>query len=617
MAIKFLNTATGITEAAGDNSTKIATTAYVDAAAAAIPIGNYLPLSAGATKPLTGSLYIPNYIYHVGDAGTFIGFPANDRLIIGTNGGTRVDITNSGFCLGDQSLNVSVSVILDEDNMASNSATALVTQQSIKAYVDAKSVGILTLASANGITVTGGTTANATVGVNYTAASNNLVHPATTITNLSQGTSYGTYFLCANSNPGITYGAVSKIRTGHMRLNDFGAPDGSVSMNAQKITNVATPTVTTDAANKAYVDNTTAPSVTFIRSGINGSTYTMLATVSGDRLASIIRMTMTGTSNSVVFACTFDITANHYKDIHVKSSNGDYVEVTLRITSNNNEDYSIEAKHNGNTTTSAEVCIFPLANETITPTTTDPGYTGAEYEHTATEGWRFGGEDGNVESSNVLIDGKLGVGGEVSFNSYGAGTLVTDASGNITSNSINHADIWFTFPGIATTASNRSDGWFSGKTVKYTKFQANFDNLILESGSTYKLILERFKKGQGDAYERSTARKSGYKRQLTGTGSYADAPYNARPVEIAITSLSQEFDFRPDLYYSGSNARGFPRPSGFSGAVSARVSSRQYFAFRISKTTSGVTEVSNVLAKLQLVGDSSDSQYRIAWKPYQ
>jgi hypothetical protein len=36
-----------------------------------------------------------------------------------------------------------------------------------KAYVDAKSVGILTLASANGITVTGGTTANATVGVNH------------------------------------------------------------------------------------------------------------------------------------------------------------------------------------------------------------------------------------------------------------------------------------------------------------------------------------------------------------------------------------------------------------------------------------------------------------------
>ena len=153
-----------------------------------------------------------------------------------------------------------------------------------------------------------------------------------------------------------------------------------------------------------------APMVKFNRSGINSSTYTMIATVNGNNLASIIQMTMTGTSGNVVFACTFDITVNHSQDIHVKSMNGDYTEVTLRITSNNNEDYSIEAKHNGSTTTTAEVCIFPLADEIITPTTTDPGYTGAEYEHTAVEGWRFGGEDGNVESSNVIVDGNVGIG---------------------------------------------------------------------------------------------------------------------------------------------------------------------------------------------------------------
>ena len=153
-----------------------------------------------------------------------------------------------------------------------------------------------------------------------------------------------------------------------------------------------------------------APMVKFNRSGINSSTYTMIATVNGDRLASVLKMTMTGTSNSVVFACAFDITVNHSQDIHVKSSNGDYTEVTLRITSDGNEDFSIEAKHNGSTTTEAEVCIFPLANEIITPTTTDPGYTGPEYEHTATEGWRYGGVDNSVESSNVIVDGKIGIG---------------------------------------------------------------------------------------------------------------------------------------------------------------------------------------------------------------
>ncbi len=43
------------TQAAGDDSTLIATTAYADAAAAAVPIGNYLPLAGGT---LTGNLTI-------------------------------------------------------------------------------------------------------------------------------------------------------------------------------------------------------------------------------------------------------------------------------------------------------------------------------------------------------------------------------------------------------------------------------------------------------------------------------------------------------------------------------------------------------------------------------
>ena len=176
-----------------------------------------------------------------------------------------------------------------------------------------------------------------------------------------------------------------------------------------RVQGIDTVSASTDAVNKAYVDNNTAPSVGFTRSGINSSTYTMLCTVAGDRLASVIEMTITGTSNSVVIASSFEIICNHSTDIHVRSMGGDYTNVTLKITSNNNEDYSIEAKHDGTTATEVEVFVFPRAGETITPTTTDPAYTGAEYEHTATEGWRFGGEDGNVESSNVIVDGKIGV----------------------------------------------------------------------------------------------------------------------------------------------------------------------------------------------------------------
>ena len=121
-------------------STDAANKAYVDAHDGGA--GVYLPLAAGSGSPLTGSLYIPNYIYHNGDTGTHIGYPSVGRFTIATGSATRADFTSAGFSLGDYQTNVSANIILDEDNMGSNSATALVTQQSVKAYVDAHTSGI-------------------------------------------------------------------------------------------------------------------------------------------------------------------------------------------------------------------------------------------------------------------------------------------------------------------------------------------------------------------------------------------------------------------------------------------------------------------------------------------
>ena len=64
----------------------------------------------------------------------------------GTSGeSVIISATSSGMQLGGA--NARVTTILDEDNMSSNSATALATQQSIKAYVDANSGGGSTTAS--------------------------------------------------------------------------------------------------------------------------------------------------------------------------------------------------------------------------------------------------------------------------------------------------------------------------------------------------------------------------------------------------------------------------------------------------------------------------------------
>ena len=77
-------------------------------------------------------------IQHTGDNNNKIAF-GTDTQDLQTGGSSRLDISDSGVRLGGA--NTRVTTILDEDNMASDSATSLATQQSIKAYVDANAGG--------------------------------------------------------------------------------------------------------------------------------------------------------------------------------------------------------------------------------------------------------------------------------------------------------------------------------------------------------------------------------------------------------------------------------------------------------------------------------------------
>ncbi|HFL3398955.1 TPA: hypothetical protein ACG3NN_002859 [Legionella pneumophila] len=85
------------------------------------------------TTILDNFVFVGNNIQHLGDTGNQIIFGAAAQINT-INNNTISDLSNSGLRLGGA--NARVSTILDEDNMDSNSATALATQQSIKAYVD-------------------------------------------------------------------------------------------------------------------------------------------------------------------------------------------------------------------------------------------------------------------------------------------------------------------------------------------------------------------------------------------------------------------------------------------------------------------------------------------------
>lgn len=161
--------------------------------------------------------------------------------------------------------------------------------------------------------------------------------------------------------------------------------------------------------------------------------------------------------------------------------------------------------------------------------------------------------------------------------------------------------------------SNSIAGQFVTSTLftnlRYPLLKVNFENLQLNAGSTYKLIIERFKRPSSRTDDAGDIehRNAGYKRQKQFDSS---EPYSGRVIEIPITATSgQLFDFKLDLYYSCTqsvvlNDVQFPKIAGSkhvspSGSI---VKSKQYVAFRISQTTNGVTKTSPVLQELTMLG---------------
>lgn len=94
---------------------------------------NLVPDGTGEINLASDVVIIEQAIQHSGDLNNQFIF-GTDTQDFQTGGVSRMDISDAGVRLG--AANSRVTTILDEDNMVSDSATALATQQSIKAYVD-------------------------------------------------------------------------------------------------------------------------------------------------------------------------------------------------------------------------------------------------------------------------------------------------------------------------------------------------------------------------------------------------------------------------------------------------------------------------------------------------
>jgi hypothetical protein len=137
-------------------------------------------------------------------------------------------------------------------------------------------------------------------------------------------------------------------------------------------------TGTTIGGNTAWHSGNLNPAQQFQASigGFSNAGWTTIAYVDGSGLNSKIRLTMGGTANSVVVSVVADIIVNHSSDIYVQSISGGYTTVTLRILSDSNENFYIQATINHTSVTTLDCRIFTLGSESVTMYTNNPAVSG-------------------------------------------------------------------------------------------------------------------------------------------------------------------------------------------------------------------------------------------------
>lgn len=188
-------------------------------------------------------------------------------------------------------------------------------------------------------------------------------------------------------------------------------------------------------------------------------------------------------------------------------------------------------------------------------------------------------------------------------------------------NTVNLKFKWNTIDSAYRVNSTRTGTNYSG--LYYSKLYIEFENLELEAGSTYGLLMERFKQrriAMSGGFQRP--RKAGFKR-MSNNG--VDAPFNGRVFELPITTTTGEFfDFKFDLYYTepnGGSNPGFPAISGMGAKnppTAPRNTTTQYLAFRIVKRTNGVEQISPHIIKLRMIGVAAQPGLfpKITFGPY-
>ncbi len=187
------------------------------------------------------------------------------------------------------------------------------------------------------ITFSGDASGSGTTSVTLTLASVGTAGTYTKVTTDAKGRVTAGTTLSATDIPTLTAAKISdfdtQVRTS--RLDQMAAPTASVSLNSQKITNLATPTADTDAATKAYVDasrsgldvKASVRAATTANITLSGTqTVDGVALIAGDRVLVKDQSTASANGIYVVAASTWSRSTDADTDAEVHAGMFTFVE---------------------------------------------------------------------------------------------------------------------------------------------------------------------------------------------------------------------------------------------------------------------------------------------------
>ena len=124
------------------------------------------------------------------------------------------------------------------------------------------------------------------------------------------------------------------------------------------------------------------------------------AAANNSQIATAVRLTGTSHGSGHVGNFTANILVNHYQDVNITSQSGGYTQVTLKVESNNNGDYTLSVKSSSSNAATYYFKIEAISdNLDITTLPSSTSATNTTHEHTTVFGTNQTGEGGQIQTS--------------------------------------------------------------------------------------------------------------------------------------------------------------------------------------------------------------------------